>query len=298
MSDIDDEYIVEFLIYIQSEKGLSKNTVQAYKRDITDLYLFIKKELLSWLPKKSDIRAYMSFLHQSSLQLSSQARKMVAIKVFLKFLFRENYIDENIAPFFETAKRWQKIPATLNYNEIEAILHSPNLDSEEGILDKALFEILYGTGIRVSELCSLSLYDITDDAIRVRGKGGKERVVPIGEKALTAIDRYLNSTRSSYESDKNSILFLTSKGKPITRAFVWRRVHEHRKKLGLTKDLSPHVFRHTYASHLLDAGADVRIIQDLLGHAHISSTDRYTQLSSSQIQELFHIFHPRWKSDE
>lgn len=299
ITPIQDPLITDFISYIKNERGLSENTVKAYQRDIEDLYRFLKEKSSSdtfvWPPKKSDIETYMATLHTSHLQMSSQSRRMIAIKVFLRFLFREEYIEQNISSLFETPKQWQRIPSVLDYQEIEAILQAPDLSTNDGVRDRAIFELLYGTGIRVSELCSLSIYDVTDEAIRVYGKGGKERIVPIGKKALASVDQYLHVVRGNFDSEKNAALFVTNKGKAITREFVWHRVRGYAKRLGLTKQVSPHIFRHTYASHLLEGGADVRVIQDLLGHAHISSTDRYTHVSKAQIQEAFYNFHPRWE---
>lgn len=294
-----DPIIADFLSYIEHERGLARHTISAYKRDIEQLYLFLHPEnesqrTFAWPPTGKEIEAYARFVHDSKLQLSSQVRRLVAMKAFLKFLYREEYIPTNLASMIETPHQWQKIPQILDYSEMEALLKAPNMRTKSGVRDRAIMELLYGTGVRVSELCQLSLYDVTDEHIRVHGKGGKERIIPIGAQALEAVDRYIHNVRSLFDSDTNEALFVTGKGIRVTREFVWGRIRFYAKALGITKQVSPHVFRHTYASHLLEGGADVRVIQELLGHAHISSTDRYTHVSTAQLQELFYNFHPRW----
>jgi len=174
----------------------------------------------------------------------------------------------------------------------------PDLTQPEGIRDRAILELLYGAGIRVSELVALELYDVSDVHIKVHGKGGKERLVPLCKESLRWIDRYLTCVRDSWESEHTAALFIGPRGKPIHRIFVWKMIKSYASQAGLPEKISPHTFRHTYASHLLDAGADVRVIQELLGHAHISSTDRYTHLNMNQIREVFHAFHPRWEDKE
>jgi integrase/recombinase XerD len=225
-------------------------------------------------------------------------RFLASAKVFCRYLFREKYISTNVSALLESPKLWRTLPSVLSGSDIDRLVESPDLSTDEGIRDRAILELLYGTGLRVSELCGLSLYDVSDDLVRVRGKGGKERLVPVGRQALLAIDAYLTRVRQKHDSETVQKLFVTDKGKPIGRTFVWGRVHKLAKQAGIDKKVSPHTFRHTYATHLLDAGADLRVIQDLLGHAHISSTDRYTHVSRSQIREVFRTFHPRWKAKE
>lgn len=300
-----DPLIDDFLVYIESEKGLSHHTKEAYQRDLESLYDFLHQasssaspKRLSWPPTYDGILAYMKHLHELKMEPSSQARKLMAIKVFMRFLFREEIVDKNISDLLESPKLWQTLPTVLGYHEIELLIKAPDHQSDEGIRDRAILELLYGTGLRVSELCGLSIYDVSDDVIRVKGKGGKERVIPIGKPSLQAIDSYLAKVRCKFDSEHENALFVNSRGSRVTREFVWKRVKFYAEKVGLQKSISPHTFRHTYASHLLDGGADLRVIQELLGHAHISSTDRYTHLSKSQIQEVFYTFHPRWESEK
>ena len=284
--------IEEFIQYLGAEKGLSVHTQAAYKRDLYQLYTYAKEQGRAWPPSADSIIAFIQT--QNAKKPASLARQIVACKVFLKYLFREEQIPKDESSYLETPKLWQTIPNVLSDEEIDRLLRAPDMSQGEGIRDAAILELLYGTGIRVSELCRLSIYDVSDDTIRVFGKGEKERIVPLGSKARVAIDRYLVEVRSQYESEEVRALFVTHKGKPIDRFFVWQMVKQYAKQVNIEKSISPHTFRHTYASHLLDAGADLRIIQELLGHANISSTDRYTHVSKSQIRELFRAFHPRW----
>ena len=299
MNDLvsQDPFIEEFIVYINAERGLAVNTQEAYRRDLSQLRLFALKASRSWPPDVDTVLAFMRESQQAGKKSTTQVRALVAAKVFLRYLFREKHIPRDIGASLESPKIWQTLPSALNYQELDRLLEVPDGSTDEGVRDKAILELLYGTGMRVSELCALSLYDLSDDLVKVHGKGGKERLIPVGRQALLSVDAYLNRVRQQYDSEVVKTLFLNRKGKPISRTEVWKMVREYSKKAGIEKRVSPHTFRHTYATHLLDAGADLRVIQDLLGHAHISSTDRYTHVSRSQVRELFRAFHPRWKKD-
>lgn len=286
----------EFIAYIAYEKGLALNTQKSYRHDIEKACQYCKEKEKPWPITYEALVSYMDHMRKENLKETTQVRSLVAIKMFLQFLYREEKISENEALLIESPKIWKTIPSIISYEEMEKILSLPDLRTDFGILSKAILEMLYGTGMRVSELCHLSIYDVTDDMIRIIGKGSKERLVPIGKKALEAVDSYLHAVRSKFDSTKNLSLFVNSRGSSLDRGFVWKMVKEYAKKAQIQASISPHSFRHTYASHLLDAGADIRIIQELLGHAHISSTDRYTQVSCNHIQDLFKSCHPRWRS--
>ena len=294
---MNDPFIDEFITYIGAERGLASHTQQAYRRDLTQLLAFVRQNNLQWPPSVDVIMAFVRS-QMTTKKPASVMRLLASAKVFCRYLFREKYISTNVSALLESPKLWRTLPSVLSGSDIDRLIESPDLSTDEGIRDRAILELLYGTGLRVSELCGLSLYDVSDDLVRVRGKGGKERLVPVGRQALLAIDTYLTRVRQKYDSETVQQLFVTDKGKPIGRTYVWARVHKLAKQAGIDKKVSPHTFRHTYATHLLDAGADLRVIQDLLGHAHISSTDRYTHVSRSQIREVFRTFHPRWKAKE
>ncbi len=283
--------VSDFLRYITYERCLSKNTQEAYQRDLEMFCTFLENHQGS-LNQKSAI-SFLQELRSNEYASSSCARAQIALKVFFRFLFREEYLPTDEGKFLDSPKLWQKLPEVLTNEEVQKILKSCSGKSALAIRDQAILELLYGTGIRVSELCSLSLYDVSDDKIVVKGKGDKERTLPLGPQALAAIDRYLTQVRWKYESADNPSLFVTNRGNSIDRIIVWKMIKQRAKLAGITKEISPHTMRHTYATHLLDGGADIRVIQELLGHAHISSTDKYTHLSRSQVQERFFAFHPR-----
>ncbi len=192
-------------------------------------------------------------------------------------------------PLLESPKIWQLIPDILSLSEMECLLKQPNPDSAKGARDRAILEVLYASGLRVSELCQLKIEDVDDAYVKVNGKGGKEKVVPIGKKAIAAIDYYL----SFRDGTNQNALFISNKGKPIHRVGVWKMVKRYAMQAGIRKNIFPHTFRHSFATHLLDNGADLRVIQEMLGHASIDSTDRYTHISCKHLHEAFQKFHPR-----
>lgn len=295
-----DEHKQDFILHLRSERGLSTNTVEAYERDVAAFLEFVSKKAVSATSNLSSDHAvdFISELKNQNYASASTCRALIAIKVFFRFLFREGILEKDLGLFLDSPKLWQTLPQVMSLQEVEALLNAPDAQTPNGLRDRAIIELLYATGIRVSELCGLGLYDVDDETIKVMGKGSKERIVPVGKKAIEAIDAYLAGVRSQFESDKEKKLFLTDKGKPIDRNLVWRLIKTYAKAANISKNISPHTLRHSFASHLLDNGADLRVIQDMLGHAHISSTDRYTHLSRGHIQEAFHAFHPKWDENE
>lgn len=282
----------EFLQYLGSERGLSKNTLLAYSRDLELFLDFTKVE-----PPRltvDDAISFLAFLQGQNYASSSIARALIAIKVFFRFLHKEGIHPKDFGLLLDTPRLWQTLPEILSPAEVNALLLAPDITVAQGIRDRAILELFYATGLRVSELTALTIYDVEDDQIRVFGKGSKERIVPISPRAVQAVDSYLGKVRHLYESDEDKRLFLSMKGKPLDRTTVWKLVKEYAKKAGIQKNIFPHALRHSFASHLLDGGADLRIIQEMLGHAHISSTDRYTHVSLGKLQELFRALHPRF----
>lgn len=201
-------------------------------------------------------------------------------------------ISDDLNHYFETPKIWQLIPESLSLSEIENLLAQPQDHDFLGARDKAIFELLYATGMRVSELCKLRICDLDDRFVKVKGKGRKERVIPIGVKAIEAIDRYLTHYRATAE-EENAPLFVSTKGKQIDRITVWSRIKVYAKSAGITKPISPHTLRHSFATHLLENGADLRVIQEMLGHEDIGTTDRYTHVNRTHLKTAFEKFHPR-----
>ena len=283
-----NSWIQDFLSYIASERGLSKHTSVAYERDLKRFlgYLEGKEGIL-----EKDVMDHLSLLNEKGYASASISRSLMALKVFFRFVKKEGGIQIDPTALLDSPKLWQKIPEVLTQEEVEELLDMPGIDTEEGSRDRAILETFYATGIRVSELCGLNIHDVGEEALRVKGKGGKERTVPIGEAAIEAIDRYLGEYRN--EPGENRPLFVTRKGKRIRREAVWERIKLYAHAAGIEKDISPHTLRHSFATHLLDNGADLRVIQELLGHSDIGTTDRYTHLSKKRLVEAFDQFHPR-----
>lgn len=283
----------EFLRYLRAERGLSANTLEAYGRDVGSFLSHVGSKALDQL-NRDDVISFLAMLQAKKYATSSVARALIALKVFFRFLKRDGLHPQDIGQLLDTPKLWQMLPDVLSSAEIELLLCQPDVSTNQGIRDKAILELLYATGIRVSELCNLAIYDVDDDQIRVFGKGSKERIVPVSARAVVAIDTYLSKVRDNYDSETLKTLFLSLKGKPIDRVSVWKLIKAYAKQANITKNIFPHMMRHSFASHLLDGGADLRIIQEMLGHAHISSTDRYTHVSLSKVHERFKNMHPRY----
>lgn len=283
----------DFLLYVASEKGLSQNTIEAYERDILSLIKFVQnKSILDFKEiEETHLIEFLSYLKSESYATSSIARTFIACKVFFRFLKKEGIVSQDITFYLSTPKLWQLIPEVLTIEEVEKLLKECDFKEEDGALDLAVLELLYSSGLRVSEICSLKISDIDDIFVKVMGKGRKERIVPVGKKAIWAIDHYL-SFRDRH-ADRHETLFLNKRGNPLNRIAIWKMVKKYAKKAGIIKNISPHTLRHSFATHLLDNGADLRIIQECLGHASIGTTDRYTHISKKKLQESFDSFHPR-----
>jgi integrase/recombinase XerD len=289
--------IADFLSYIASEKGLSLNTVEAYGRDVSRFAHHLHTLGITHFRevKEAHCLSFLKELREQNLASSTIYRMVMAMKVLFRFLKREQIVDTNVGLYLDTPKVWQLIPEVLSYEEVERLLKAPDISTLEGARDRAIFELLYASGLRVSELCTIQIRDLDPTFVKVKGKGGKERLVPIGRKALEAIDFYLLHFRG--EAPEQT-LFLSTQGKPIDRITIWKRIKRYAKQVGITKNISPHTLRHSFATHLLDGGADLRVIQELLGHATIATTDRYTHVSQTRLQEAFHNHHPRYHSSK
>ena len=283
--------VEDFYLYIASEKGLAKNTQEAYKRDVEHFL----KELGysakdSWKSvQESDLLKFLGYLKDNEYASSSILRALMALKVLFRFLKREGYIEKNITLYLSSPRIWQIVPQVLSLIDVEKLLNEPNIKLKLEARDKAIFEVLYSSGLRATEVCTLKIRDVGDDFIKVMGKGSKERLVPIGKKAIEAIDYYL----SHYRNDKEPNLFLTQNKRPIDRILIYKRLKFYSQRAGITQKFSPHSLRHSFATHLLDNGADLRVIQEMLGHASISTTDRYTHVRQSRLKNSFDQFHPR-----
>lgn len=280
-----------FLDYIRSEKGLSSHTIEAYGRDISLFALFLKGK--GWKEVASlDILSFLESLQTKNYANATICRMLVALKVFFRFLKKEGEIPLDLSTYFDTPKLWQLIPEVLTIEEVDALLAQPKSEDALGSRDRAILELLYATGMRVSELCQLKIQDLSDTFVKVVGKGKKERLIPVGKKAIEAVDHYLLHHRGEVK-EEGSPLFVSPRGKPIHRITVWNRVKIYAKSAGIGKSISPHTLRHSFATHLLENGADLRLIQDMLGHEDIGTTDRYTHVTGNRLKTAFKNFHPR-----
>lgn len=287
--------IEDFTIYQKVEKGHSQHTLESYRRDLQEFVCFLEKLSISAWERVNRVHV-IEFLEQKkkkSFAASSIARCLAAIKSFFRFLKREGVLNKNVVALLETPKTWQLIPTVLSIEEIEILMQQPDISTKKGARDRAILEVLYGTGLRVSELCQLEISDVDDDFLKIKkGKGGKERIVPIGMKAVKALDHYL-CFRDAPDEEGIDALFVGRGQKKIDRLTVWSIVKKYAQKAGIKKNIFPHTFRHSFATHLLDNGADLRVIQEMLGHSSIDNTDRYTHVSCSRLKQAFESCHPR-----
>lgn len=292
------DMLESFLTYLVVIKGLSKNTSQSYKTDIEKLFTFIeKKELPSITKIKSNhISEFLTELNISGLNISSINRCIVSIKQFFKYLMLENIIKTDPTADLISPRMKKSIPDVLSVDDIEKILNIPDLTKFEGIRDSAMLEVLYASGLRVTELVELKQVNINYDHgyIVVMGKGSKERIVPIGLTSIKKINDYLELSRPNLVKDNlSNYLFITRRGSCFTRQGFWKLIKTYAKEAGIEKNISPHTIRHSFATHLLERGADLRTIQLLLGHSDISTTQIYTHVERKRMSEIYNKYHPR-----
>ena len=289
------KHIFDFLTYLRNERNVSPHTVRSYHSDLEQLSTFLGDKDLSAVDHQT-LRRFIAHLMQVDVKKSSIARKLSAIRTFFRYLNREGILTSNPARLVATPRREQRLPAVLTADDAIRLMESPKAkkpaDQDAMLRDRAVLETLYSTGIRASELIGMNREDIDrhDSLIRIRGKGRRERIVPIGTKALEAIDAYLG--RLDGTSDEAAV-FLGPSGKRLTARTVQRILENHRKQLGLQQKASPHTLRHSFATHLLESGADLRAIQELLGHASLSTTQRYTHVNLDSLMEVYDKAHPK-----
>lgn len=281
----------EFLSYLGSERGLAKNTLLAYGHDCRRFISFLEDKGVLEVGER-EILSFLEVLRNEGQASSSIGRALMALKGFFHFLRKEGKIPNEKALHLETPKIWQLVPEVLSMEEVERLLEAPNRSDPIGARDFAILQVLYASGLRVSELCSLGICDVDETFVRVLGKGSRERLVPIHAKAIHAVDHYLLHFRGEAKGP-NDPLFISKTGKRLSRVAVWERVKEYAKQAAIVKEVSPHTLRHSFATHLLENGADLRVIQEMLGHATIATTDRYTQVSQKHLREAFFHCHPR-----
>ena len=291
-------YLQEFLNWQQNEKGCSQNTITAYRKDLEQFGQFLAEQNLSVEELEyRDLRYYMASLQKDQeLKKTTLSRKTAAIKSFCKFLNREGLIEHNPADLLSAPKKEKHLPSVINEIDMTAFLDDFLSGSEPlQLRNKAIFELLYSSGLRVSELVELDMQEFGKQKgiLRIFGKGGKERIVPVGEQAQNAVARYLESGRPLLLKNEEQALFLNQQGGRLTSRGVEYILEQYVKKGALKYKVSPHVFRHSFATHLLDNGADLRVIQELLGHESLSTTQVYTEVSKTHLQQIYRKAHPR-----
>jgi len=292
-------YIKDYQSYLRIERGLSKNTIENYGFDIERLCLFLETNQIDVSPIKISDETLQQFIYSVAKEVNprSQARIISGLKSFFNYLVFEDYRNDNPLELIEAPKTGRKLPDTLSLQEIDALIETIDLSTNEGERNRAMLETLYGCGLRVSELITLKISDLFFDEgfIKIRGKGNKERFVPIGPLTQKYIDIYKNAVRSNLNIKKGAedTLFLNRRGNQLTRAMVFTIIKDLAQKMGLKKSISPHTLRHSFATHLLENGADLRSIQLMLGHESITTTEIYVHLDRSFLKEVMHSFHPR-----
>jgi integrase/recombinase XerC len=289
-----------FIEYLQIEKNYSEYTIVCYKRDIGEFIEFMQREAIPSLDEVTygDVRLFLTELHKKHQASRSIARKISSLRSFYKFLLREKLVRENPFSLASLPKKEQKIPKFLYSEELESLFHVNDLNTAIGQRNQALIELLYATGIRVSECCQIQLTDIdfAVSTILIYGKGNKQRYVPFGSYAKEALEQYIRDGREQLLQKAkitNKYLFLNFRGNPLTPRGVRNILNDMVEKAAITQKISPHVLRHTFATHLLNEGADMRTVQELLGHAHLSSTQVYTHVTKDRLRNVYLHTHPR-----
>lgn len=288
----------DFLEYLSVERGLAKNTISAYNQDLKGYISYLRKANIKSIQetKQSNIVSYLLLMQKDGKAGSTISRTCAAIKSFYKFLFREHIISGNPADNLNTPKLEHRLPKVLSAEEIRALFCQPDMSNPLGVRDRSMLELLYATGMRISELLSLSTDSVNLETgfLRCTGKGSKERIVPINSSAIKYLKLYLDNAREKILNGRESkVLYLNRLGEPMTRQGFWKILKKYSKKAGITKKITPHLFRHSFATHLLENGADLRSVQEMLGHADISTTQVYTHITRNKIKEVYDKTHPR-----
>ncbi len=294
-----DELIDAFLNYLSVERGLSRNTIISYSQDLRGYVGYVKSRSINSLSAttKNEIVGFMMARKDRGIAANSVARSLAAIRMFYRFLVRERILNTDPSSLVDSPKLWKKIPETLSVNEVETLLAQPNVrDQKQGIRDRAILETLYATGMRVSEAVNLKLDNVNMEVgfLRCVGKGDKERIIPLGKKAIISIKRYLGSSRQILLKNKESeVLFVSRLGRKISRQSLWKLIKRYAKMARIKKPIKPHILRHSFATHLLERGADLRSVQEMLGHASISTTQLYTHINKERLKSIHRMYHPR-----
>jgi len=288
----------EYLKFIQIEKGLSSNTIGAYRRDLDKYIDYLNEHKIAHIDfvDRQTIQQCLGYLHDQGASAKSLARFISTVRSFHQFALREKYAAKDPTVLIETPKYERRLPDVLEVDEIVALLETPDISKNNGYRDRTMLELLYATGMRVSELIQLEVENVNliMGFVRVFGKGNKERIVPLGDTVIDFLTKYIETVRPQLlKKTTTDALFLNLHGKPLSRQGIWKMIKQTGIKANINKTLTPHTLRHSFATHLLENGADLRAVQEMLGHSDISTTQLYTHVSKSQIRKMYNAFHPR-----
>jgi integrase/recombinase XerD len=298
MNTDDKQLVAQFLDHLTVERNLSPNTIDAYRLDLTRFQEFLDTHGSNVKDTgTADVESFIRSLRSESLSARSVVRSLSAIRTFYRFLQTEGVTDNDPAKQIERPRLWKKLPVVLDIFEIEALLDQPDLESDLGIRDRAMLELAYAAGLRVSELLQVTIpdLDLDEGLIRIMGKGRKERLVPVGRVALDYAGRYIDGPRRrlSLKGERSEVLFLNFRGSPLSRMGFWKILQKYVGAAGIKRKCTPHTLRHSFATHLLEGGADLRAVQEMLGHADIATTQIYTRVDRSYLKDIHKTFHPR-----
>ena len=295
----NSSYLKQYLSFLRIEKQVSENTYKSYESDLIRFLNYLSSRSIQLDSTNSrHLRDFIHELNEIGLRASSLARNISSIKSFYHFLESEELIEVNPSSQLQTPKLDRTLPEVLSVNDIDLLLNAPDISTYPGIRDRAMLELLYGGGLRISELLKLSFQQIylDDEIIRVFGKGSKERIIPLGEHAQHWLKKYISISRNIFlKQGSVEEIFLNQRGKPLSRMGLWKIIRKYVDEVGLSHEIHPHTFRHSFATHLLEGGADLRVVQELLGHSDISTTQIYTHIDREYLKETIHTFHPRSK---
>ncbi len=291
-----DSYVPLYLDYLAVEKGLAKNSLTSYATDLRKFVAFLDDKGIALEDvQRLHIVRYFQALRSAGISARSVARALAAIRGMFRFLVAEKHLKADPTENIENPKLWTTLPKSLQPSEVEALLRAPDRTTPDGLRDAAMLELLYATGLRVSELIHVKIEDLVMDAgfLRTFGKGSKERIVPFGDAARDSIVAYLERGRPELVKAADPHLFLSRRGRAMSRQSFWMKIVKYARLAGITSQISPHVLRHSFATHLLENGADLRSVQMMLGHSDISTTQIYTHVSRARLQKMYEQFHPR-----
>ena len=290
--------VESFLAWLQLERGLASNTIESYASDLSHCAAFLNHlGFVDWASVDDLVlHKWVENLASQGYARSSQSRKLSTLRVFAKFLVREKIRTSDFTELLRGPRLSRKLPNTLSRKEVDLLLQSPSISTPHGVRNRAILELFYSSGLRVSELCAIELQSLNVDEgyVRIFGKGSKERIAPIGSTAINAVQNYLVSARPSFvKAHTGSALFLSQRGRAISRKTVWVMIKQQAAKIGINKPIKPHLLRHSFATHLLEGGADLRAIQEMMGHADISTTQIYTAVQANRLADEHALYHPR-----